>query len=125
MEKLIHEDETYRIRGAIFDVYKEMGSGFLEPVYQECLENEMTRRAVPFVAQAELKLFYKGEPLAQIYKPDFICFGTIILEIKAVKELAPEHKAQLINYLKATRMKLGLLANFGAHPQVTIERMVL
>lgn len=102
-----------------------MGCGFLEPVYQECLENELTRRNVPFVAQGELRLTYKGELLIQVYKPDFICFEKIIVEIKAVKDIAPEHKAQLINYLKATRLRIGLLVNFGNYPQAEIVRMAL
>jgi len=125
MGSLLYEDETYLIRGAVFEVYKEMGCGFLEPVYQECLENELTRRNVPFVAQGELRLSYKGELLIQAYKPDFICFEKIIVEIKAVKEIAPEHKAQLINYLKATRLRIGLLVNFGNYPQAEIVRMTL
>jgi GxxExxY protein len=125
MSELLYEKETYAIRGAVFEVYSEMGSGFLEPVYQECLEKEFTSRAIPYVAQGELRLTYKNEPLEQIYKPDFICFGMIIVELKAVRELAPEHKAQLLNYMKATRLRLGLLVNFGCYPKVEIERMVL
>lgn len=122
---LIFEEKTYAIRGAVFDVYKEMGCGFLEAVYQECLEKELSKRGIPFVAQQELKLMYRGEPLQQIYKPDLICYDQIILELKAVKAIAPEHKAQVINYLKATNLKLGLLINFGSHPKVQIERFVL
>ena len=113
MSELLYEKETYAIRGAVFEVYSEMGSGFLEPVYQECLEKEFTSRAIPYLAQGELRLTYKNERLEQIYKPDFICFGMIIVELKAVRELAPEHKAQLLNYMKATRLRLGLLVNFG------------
>jgi len=82
-------------------------------------------RNIPFVSQAELKLTYKGEPLVQTYKPDFICFNQIIVELKSVKEIAPEHKAQVINYLKATGMKLGLLVNFGAYPKAIIIRLAL
>jgi GxxExxY protein len=125
MGELLFEQETYVLRGGIFEVYREMGSGFLESVYQECLEREFKRQAIPFVAQGELKLTYKGEPLVQVYKPDSICFGQIIVELKAVKELAPEHRAQVLNYLKATRLKLGLLVNFGSYPKVEIERMIL
>lgn len=124
-EKILFKDESYQIQGAIFEVYREMGCGFLEAVYQECLEKELQRRGIPFVAQPELALSYKGVPLKQIYKPDFICFGKIILELKAVKEIAPEHKAQVFNYLKATGMKLGLLANFGHYPKAQIERIIL
>ncbi|MDD2600968.1 MAG: GxxExxY protein [Kiritimatiellae bacterium] len=122
---LIFEDETYAIRGTVFEVYKEMGCGFLEAVYQECLEIELKEQGIPFIAQKEIQLMYKGEPLQQIYKPDFICYDKIILELKAVKEIAPEHKAQVINYLKATNLKLGLLINFGSHPKAQIERFVL
>ena len=125
MGQLVYAEETFAIRGAVFEVYRIMGCGFLEPVYQECLEKEFRHRGIPFLAQEELKLTYKEEPLEQIYKPDFICFGKIIVELKAAKEIAPEHKAQLINYLKATQMKLGLLVNFGSYPRAEIERMVL
>ncbi len=125
MSELLYEKESYAVRGAIFEVYGEMGSGFLEPVYQECLEREFKIQAIPYLDQRELRLFYKNEPLEQIYKPDFICFDKIIVELKSVRELAPEHKAQLVNYLKATGLRLGLLVNFGSYPNVEIERMVL
>ena len=124
-EKILFKDESYQIQGAIFDVYREMGCGFLEAVYQECLENELSMRGIPFVAQPDVRLSYKGGSLRQTYKPDFICFESIIIELKAVKEIAPEHKAQVINYLKATGMKLGLLVNFGTYPQVSITRLAL
>jgi GxxExxY protein len=124
-EKILFKDECYRIQGAVFDVYRETGCGFLEAVYQECMEKELAARGIPFVSQPEIALHYKGEPLRQTYKPDFVCFDKIILELKAVKEIAPEHKTQVVNYLKASRMKLGLLINFSAHPKVTITRLVL
>ena len=122
---LIFEEETYVIRGAVFELYKEMGCGFLEAVYQECLEKELSKRGIPFFAQQEFQLMYKGEPLHQTYKSDLICYNKIILELKAVKDIAPEHKAQVINSLKATNLKLGLLINFGNHPKVQIERFAL
>ena len=122
-EKVLYPDECYAIQGAVFDVYREMGCGFLEAVYQECLEKELRSRHVPFEAQKELVLSYKGERLAQTYKPDFICFDKIIVELKAVREIAPEHKAQLLNYLKATGHELGLLVNFGGYPKAEIVRM--
>ena len=124
MADLKHEEESYRIRGAIFEVYREMGCGFLESVYQECLEKEFGKQEIPFVAQRELILQYKGDRLEQTFKPDFICFEQIIVEIKAVKELANEHRAQVHNYLKATGLELGLLVNFGHYPKVEIERIV-
>ncbi len=121
--KLLFKDESYTIQGAIFEVYKEMGCGFLEAVYQECLEKELAKRGISFRAQVDLQLNYKGELLRQTYKLDFICYDKIIVEIKAVKELASEHKAQLLNYLKATGLELGLLINFGSYPKVEIIRM--
>ena len=123
MEGLIYEDLTFRIRGALFEVYREKGCGFLEDVYQECLEIELELQDIPFNAQYSLKLEYKGRPLQKKYIPDFICFGKIIIEIKAVKEITDEHRAQLQNYLKATGFKLGLLVNFGHHPHIQIERI--
>jgi GxxExxY protein len=124
-DKIIFKEESYLIQGAIFEVYREMGCGFLEAVYQECLEKEFLFRAIPFIAQPELLLTYKGESLKQRYKPDFICYNKIIVELKALKQTAPEHEAQLINYLKATNMKLGLLVNFGTYPKVNITRFAL
>ncbi|MCB2149643.1 MAG: GxxExxY protein [Deltaproteobacteria bacterium] len=121
---LLFPEESYAIRGAVFEVYREMGCGFLEAVYQECMEKELRLRRIPFIAQQELKLVYKGEPLERTYQPDLICHDSIILELKAVKAICDEHRAQLHNYLKATGMKLGLLVNFGHYPQVEIERIV-
>ncbi len=122
--ELFYANESYKIQGAVFEVYKEIGSGFLEAVYQECLEREFNLQGIPFRSQAELTLEYKGEPLIQKYKPDFICYDKIIVELKAVKEIANEHQAQVINYLKATGMELGLLVNFGSYPKVEIIRLI-
>ena len=122
---LIFEQETFAIRGAAFEVYRQMGCGFLESVYQECMEKECQKQQIPFVAQQEQVLFYKREMLRQMYKPDLICYGKIIVELKAVKQIAGEHKAQVLNYLKATGLKLGLLINFGSHPKAQVERLVL
>lgn len=124
-DKVLFREECYAIQGAVFEVYREIGSGFLEAVYQECMEKEMRSRRIPFVAQHELRLSYKGILLEQTYKPDFICFNSIIIELKAIKELTPQHEAQAINYLKATDMKLALLVNFGSYPKATIKRLVL
>lgn len=122
---IIYGDESYRIMGACFEVYKEKGCGFVEPVYQECLQLELGLREIPSQAQTPLRLFYKGRPLKQKYIPDFICFGKIILEIKAVSQLIDEHRAQVQNYLKATGYKLGLLVNFCHYPKLEYERIVL
>ena len=124
MDSLLLKDESYAIRGAIIDVHREMGSGFLEAVYQECLETELTNRGIPFEAQKELTLFYKDRPLKQVYKPDLICYGKIVVELKAVTAILPEHKAQVINYLKAANIRLGFLVNFAAHPKAEIKRLI-
>ena len=124
-ESVLFRNESYSIQGAVFEVYREMGSGFLEAVYQECLAIEFRRREIPFAAQKDLSLVYKGETLQQIYRPDFVCFGKIIVEIKAAKALLPEHRAQVLNYLKSTGFRLGLLVNFGHYPKVQMERLVL
>jgi GxxExxY protein len=121
---LLYEEETYRILGACFEVYKEKGCGFLEAVYQECLEIEFELQGILFVPQAELALSYKGRLLKQRYIPDFILFDKIILEIKAVSKLADDHRAQLHNYLKATGYRVGLLVNFGHYPKVEHERII-
>ena len=124
-QSLLFEKETYAIRGAVFEVYRELGCGFLESVYQECLEKELLIRSIPFVSQPQLDLYYKGEKLNQFCKPDFVCFDNIILELKALSKISSDHQAQILNYLKAGRMKLGMLINFGSHPKVTIDRFVL
>jgi GxxExxY protein len=125
MTELIYKEESYKIIGACFEVYKEMGCGFLEPVYQECLEKELTLQGIPFDAQKIVELNYKGQKLDKIYKPDFLCFDKIIIEIKAVSKLNNEFRAQIINYLNATNMRLGLLINFGHFPKIEHERYVL
>lgn len=121
---LLFKDESYKIVGACFEVYREKGCGFLEPVYQECLEIELRLQGIPFVPQVPLALEYKSCPLRTKYQPDFICYEKIIVEIKAVKEVADEHRAQVHNYLKATGFKLGLLVNFGHYPKLQSERIV-
>ena len=117
----IYPDEAYAIRGAIFEVYRELGNGFREEVYQQCLERELALRQIPFESKRELRIYYKGEPIEKTYVPDFVCYDKIIVEIKAVAALTGEHRAQLMNYLKLTHFRLGLLVNFGAYPKVTIE----
>ena len=123
-EKLIYEGETYAIRGAIFEVYKTLGDGYLEEVYQNALEEELKLRGVPFVAKKQLHIMYKGRDCG-LYEPDLICFDKIIVELKAVETLHPKHSAQLMNYLRATGHKLGLLVNFCAYPKVEIRRIVV
>jgi GxxExxY protein len=121
---LLFEKESYSVLGACFEVYKDKGCGFLETVYQECLELEFEIQGIPFRPQQELELTYKGRPLRQKYYPDFLCYDCIVLEIKALSEIVAQHRAQLHNYLKATGYRLGLLVNFGHYPKLQHERIV-
>ena len=123
--ELLHKDETYRILGACFEVYKEKGCGFLEAVFQECLEMECELQGIPFKAQVPLALSYKGRLLEHRYVADLICFEKVIVELKAVSKLTDEHRAQMQNYLHATGLRVGLLVNFGHYPKVEHERFVL
>lgn len=125
MGKILYKDEVYAIQGAVFEVYRELGCGFLEAVYQECLEKELNLRGIPFESQKELRLSYKGDVLNLTYKPDLVCYGSIIVELKAMKVVEDIHRAQLFNYLKATESRLGLLVNFGHYPKATVERIVM
>ncbi|MDP8322441.1 MAG: GxxExxY protein [Candidatus Stygibacter australis] len=125
MSEYIYQKEIYKIRGAIYEVYKEIGCGFLEAVYQECLSKEFLLSKIPFVAQQNIVIDYKGENLVQFYCADFVCYDKIILEIKAIKSLEDIHLAQIMNYLKATGFKLGFLVNFYSYPKVEIKRIVL
>jgi len=125
MKDIIYKEECFRIVGACFEVYNFMGCGFLEPVYQECLKIEFEDQGIPFEEQKELMISYKRRKLRKTYKADFVCFGKIIVELKTVSDLIDEHRAQLLNYLNATDMKLGLLVNFGHYPKLEYERIVL
>jgi GxxExxY protein len=125
MADLLYKSEVFDIQGAVFEVYRNLGAGFLENVYQEALEIELESRNIPFVSQSELKIRYKDEILKQSYRADIVCYDKIILELKAAKALLPEHEAQLHNYLKATGMRLGLLINFCHMPKVEIKRIAL
>jgi GxxExxY protein len=121
---ILYADETFLIRNALFEVYREKGCGFTELIYQECLETELALQGIPYDARRQIPLTYKGRKLRHTFVPDVICYDKIILELKAVSDLTNEHRSQIINYLKATGMKLGLLINFGAKGGVVIERFV-
>ena len=121
---LLYKDESYALVGACFDVYNELGSGFLEAVYQEALSLELQARKIPFVEQPKLEINYKGNRLTQYYEPDFVTHSKIIIEIKAVKVLDDVHRAQLHNYLKATSFRLGILINFGDPKHLIHERII-
>jgi GxxExxY protein len=124
VEDLIFKEESYTIMGGCFAVYKDKGCGFLEPVYQECMEIELAYLKLPAVPKPSLALSYRGHVLKQKYVPDFICYDRIVLELKAVSQLTDEHRAQVLNYLNATGLKLGLLVNFGHYPKLEWERIV-
>lgn len=120
---ILFKEETYEIIGAAFDVHKELKNGFLEPVYQEALAKEFGLRDIPFQKEELINIYYKGEKLEKCFKADFICYNNIIVELKALSDLSSEHEAQLINYLKATRKKLGILINFGK-PSLQYKRII-
>ena len=122
---LLLAEETFAVRGAAYEVYKVLRDGFLEAVYHDCLALELTARDIPFEPTPRLSLTYKGATLAATYSPDSVCFDRLIVELKAVKAIAPEHRAQTINYLKATGLRVGLLVNFGSSDGVQIERFAL
>ena len=107
------DDQTYQIIGAALEVHKELGCGFPEPVYQEALELELSDRKIPFRAQAEIPVFYKGRKLQATYRADVLCYDSVILELKALGKVGDVEIAQILNCLKAGRQQRGLLINFG------------
>ena len=111
--QFIYGRETYSIIGAAMEVHRTLGMGFLESVYQEALEVEMTKRNIPFIPQHKIQIKYKDVLLNQYYVADLFCYDKIIVELKAVSTILPEHEAQIINYIHATGVKLGMLLNFG------------
>ncbi|MCQ2075482.1 MAG: GxxExxY protein [Bacteroidaceae bacterium] len=119
---LLFEKESYMIRGCALEVHKELGCGFLEKVYQDALEIEFRNAGVPYEREKQIKVQYKGETLMHDYYADFVCYESIIIELKAVETVLPIHKAQTINYLKATGFQLGFLINFGEE-SLNIERL--
>jgi GxxExxY protein len=121
---IVYPEESYAIMGACFEVYKEIGPGFLESVYQECLELEFQDRCIPYKIHILLAISFKGRLLKCKYTPDFICFDKIIIELKAVSTLIDEHRAQVHNYLRASGFKLGLLVNFSHYPGLQHQRIV-
>jgi GxxExxY protein len=111
--ELLYKDEAYQIIGAAMDVHKELGQGFLEGVYQDALEKEFNLQKIPYKREVSIVISYKNEPLPKKYIADFICYDKIIVELKALSELNSDHQAQVLNYLKASKLKLGILINFG------------
>ena len=123
--KYAFEEETYAIIGAAMDVYYKLGNGFAEPVYQEALEIEFGLRKVPFEAQRALRIEYKGYKLKKTYVVDFLCFDQIIVEIKALNRLSPTEWSQIMNYLKVSKLRIGLLFNFGSQSRLEVKRLAI
>ena len=122
---IIYKKECYDIIGAALHVYKVLGPGFVEAVYQEALQREFNRRIIPYQREKEINIYYGDEILDIKFRPDFICYDKIIIELKAVTELEDIHRAQSLNYLKATHYRLGLLINFGNQNELEFERKIL
>ena len=125
MDELIYREEVFKIIGAAIEVHKVLGSGFLEAVYQEALEHELSLRLVPFVSQQSLEIQYKDMLLTKSYIADIVCFDKIIVELKALQKLTGHEESQVINYLKATGMRVALLINFGSLGKLEWKRLVL
>src|SRR5437773_4830709 len=121
---LLHE-EGYKLMGAAFEVYNEQGYGLAEDIYQESLEVELGLRDIPNQSKQELTTFYKGRPLKKRYVPDLVVYGSIVVELKAVSELLPEHEAQVFNYMRIARMSVGYLVNFGHRETLEWKRFIL
>ena len=125
MKHLIFAEEVYAITGAAIEVHKKLGPGFLEAVYQEALEIEFGLREIPFASQRNLTIKYKGVVLRKKYCADFVCYDKIIVELKALSKLSGTEEAQLLNYLRATGLEVGVLMNFGSSPRLEWKRFVL
>jgi GxxExxY protein len=123
-EDLLFKDEVYNLAGAGMEVYNEMGNGYQEPVYQESYEKELRLRKTPFVPQMHLRIYYKGELLQKTYQPDVVAHDKIIVELKVLPQLTNREVAQVINYLKASKLQVGLLLNFGAKDKLEWRRIV-
>lgn len=125
MAELIYKNEVYAIIGAAMEVYNQLGPGFGEAIYQDAMEIEVEIRQIPSKPQQDIFVFYKGQKLKSFFKPDLICYEKIVVELKALDRLSSLEESQLLNYLKATGMPVGLLINFGANKDLEWKRMVL
>ncbi|MBI3194057.1 MAG: GxxExxY protein [Ignavibacteriae bacterium] len=123
-QELLYKDEVYAIAGAAIEVHKCLGSGFLEAVYHEALEIELAQRRIPFVSEKVITIFYKQQQLKKEYIADFVCYEKIIVEIKSISVLTEKEEAQILNYLKATGMRVGLLINFGSTGRLEWKRFI-
>ena len=123
MTELLYKSEVYQIIGAAMEVHRELGPGFLEAVYQEALEMEFQQRSIPYEREKPLTIYYKEIKLNKSYSADFLCFNNIIVELKALSQLTGDHESQLINYLKAIKLRVGVLINFGTE-SIEYKRMI-
>ncbi len=121
---LLHRHEVYRIMGAAMEVHRVLGPGFAEAVYHEALAMECSWRKIPFVSEQPLKIAYKGITLEKYYIADMVCYDKIIVELKALKELTDKEVGQVLNYLKATGLHIGLLINFGSPGKLEWQRLI-
>lgn len=124
-EPILFREEVYRIIGACMAVHTEKGNGYAEPVYQDCTEIELAHHGIPFDAQRNFTITHRGIVLRHSYTPDLLCYEKIIVELKAVKSLTDEHRAQVLNYLKVTGLQVGILVNFGSRGQLEWDRIIL
>ena len=125
MTELIFKEEVFAIVGAAMEAHRELGNGFLEAVYQEALEIELESRKIPFEARKGLAISYKGRNLKKAYEADLVCYEKIVVELKVLEKLSGKEEAQILNYLKASGLRVGLLINFGAHGRLEWQRYVL
>ena len=121
---VLYKDEAYKLIGAAIEVHRELGNGFLEPIYQEALERELTTQKIPFIPQSQLQVLYKGKPLSKAYYADIVAYDKIILELKVLPKLTSKEESQLLNYLKASKLRLGILINFGSPAPLEWKRIV-
>ena len=120
-----YKDEVYNIVGAALTVYNTLGPGFLESVYQEAMEIELQDKSVPYASESQITIYYKNRPLQKAFYADFVCYSQIIVEVKALEQMASKEEAQLLNYLKATQSPVGLLINFGRQDKLQWKRFVM
>jgi GxxExxY protein len=124
-EELLFKDEVFAIVGAAMDVYNTLGAGFLEAVYEEAMGIESELRGIPYVLEKEIPLYYKDRLLKKKYKADYIGFDKVLVELKCIPALTSTEEAQLLHYLKATKIKIGLLINFGPHAKLEWKRYIV
>jgi GxxExxY protein len=124
MDELVFREEVYAVMGAAIEVHRELGAGFLEAVYQDAMERELSARSIAFESQRELLIQYKGQPLGKSYVCDLLCFDKVLVELKAMDRLTGREESQLINYLKAANLPVGLLINFGSHGKLEWRRLI-